>query len=185
MAVMTLEQCKALIRLQNDPSLSIVGGVTLTSDIITPIDTIGLRVGNKLSGSAIASSAAIAEITNETTLRMTASAIMTDASAAITVYDRGNEYDDLIALYIPVVEDYIKTYCNTDFLDADGVEVWPDMVVATAAKMVWFEIGNANQTTTLGMKSESIGKYSYTTGETSYPEHIISKLKMYRRPRII
>ena len=84
-----------------------------------------------------------------------------------------------IDLFLPVVEDYIKTYTGRDFS-----LTWPPALKVVAAKMIVWDIDSFNGK--LGMKSESIGSYNYSANaDKGYPEEILLSLNQYRKIKAV
>ncbi len=77
----------------------------------------------------------------------------------------GNQKDNAIVELIPLVEDWIKGYCNDDF-----VEIPPGYELI-AIKMIEF---NLNQKS--GVESESLSRHSVTFS-TEYPSSITKGLR--------
>ena len=68
-----------------------------------------------------------------------------------------------------------------------GLVVWPTGLEMIAANMVAFDVYSRSNN---GLKSESIGTYSYTTDEVdvngiAYPASVISGLMVYKVPRFV
>lgn len=84
--------------------------------------------------------------------------------------------DDQIDMYIPIIEDDIKTYTNRDWGSDDFP--WPVGMKPCAAMMANYLFG----ATSAGLKSENIGTYSYTrdTATNGYPDMIYAMLKKWR-----
>jgi len=77
----------------------------------------------------------------------------------------GNQKDNAIAELIPLVEDWIKGYCNDDFVEP------PQGYELIAIKMIEF---NLNQKS--GVESESLSRHSVTFA-TEYPLSITKGLR--------
>lgn len=89
--------------------------------------------------------------------------------------DADTTKDILIEMLIPVVEDFIKTYCNDDF-DGD----FPEGLKLAAVKIIQYEL----QKLSPGISSESIGNYSVNySGE--YPKEITSMLNHFRKVKFL
>ena len=82
--------------------------------------------------------------------------------------------DDYINAVIPMIEGYIKDYCNNVFLDENETENYPEGLKLIAIKMIEY---NLNQS---GVQSEKLGDYSVTY-TTDYPDFIMRGLRRYRR----
>lgn len=83
--------------------------------------------------------------------------------------------DIQISAMIPVVEGYIKGYCNDDFLADDGSEAWPAGLKLVAADMIEFHM-----TTSPGITSQSLEGNSVSYA-TDYPETILKQLRRHRK----
>lgn len=86
---------------------------------------------------------------------------------------KGTNKDAAITELIPLVEDYIRNYCNDEFIDG-----FPLDYESIAIEMI------ANDLTKLpkqGIQSESLSRYSvqYIAGATSqrYPESVTRRLR--------
>lgn len=77
----------------------------------------------------------------------------------------GNQKDDAIIELIPLVEDWIKGYCNDDFTET------PQGYELIAIKMIEY---NLNQKS--GIESESLSRHSVTFS-TDYPSSITKGLR--------
>jgi hypothetical protein len=77
----------------------------------------------------------------------------------------GNQKDNAIVELIPLVEDWIKGYCNDDFTEV------PPGYELIAIKMIEF---NLNQKS--GIESESLSRHSVTFA-TEYPSSITKGLR--------
>jgi len=110
----------------------------------------------------------------------------TEAKAFLGITDTSK--DSIINILIPEIQGQIEEYCNTDFLDDNGVEVWPAGIKLTASKMIGFNITELSGAAgSIGMQSESQGGYSYTkaaTGNQDYPLSILSSLDKWRVARV-
>jgi hypothetical protein len=185
MAILTLEECKTLLGIQDDPDLVTTCEVTQDSDVITAIpDTTGIRAGNTVNTTGIID-ALVLSIPSGTSIKIDSSAPATDLSAPLTISNRGSEYDELITLYIPIAEATIQEYCNDKFSKGFPLPLKP-----IAAKMVWQSINNQKNTSGV-VKAESIGRYSVTYASASEgisssvaPEGI-AILNLYKRMRFI
>ncbi len=76
--------------------------------------------------------------------------------------------DDYLIAMLPAVIEWVKGYCNNDF--SAGL---PDVVKVAIAKYIQFTLNEP------GMKSESLGDYSYTR-ESGVPKAITDMLTPYR-----
>jgi hypothetical protein len=97
--------------------------------------------------------------------------------------------DAVIDLLIPAVEeDYLKLRGVPFELDVDGDPVYPAGSVITAKLMLdWLLSAESGKVLSSGLKSESIGKYSFTAaeidGDSGYPRPIIGRIDRYARGR--
>lgn len=82
----------------------------------------------------------------------------------------GTNKDAAISELIPLVEDWIKGYCNNDYL-VDGVENYPFGYELIAIKMIEY---NLNQKS--GVSAESLSRHSVTFTE-DYPKSITKGLR--------
>lgn len=91
--------------------------------------------------------------------------------------------DTLITALIPAIEaDYLKIRNYAFDLDDDGVTIiYPDGSDYTASLMIGYAL-NKNNT---GMKSESLGDYSYTKQDLigEYPAEISKRIKTFINPK--
>lgn len=100
----------------------------------------------------------------------------------------GSTYDNLIDMFIPTVEADFLRIRNTewDYDSNDDID-YPDNAEFIAAQMIAYLIKNtALSGGYSGMKSESIGSYSYTRGgkedfDNGYPRYIVDKIERYVR----
>jgi hypothetical protein len=87
--------------------------------------------------------------------------------------------DSYITAMIPIVEDFVKRYCNDDFLAEDGVtSAFPagiklPVVQLIKASMVY-----------KGVAGESIGDYSVSFFST-IPQSILIGLKPYKKLKFV
>lgn len=89
--------------------------------------------------------------------------------------------DEYLAAALPLLVEYVKSYCNQTFLVLDEEtgeesEVLPGGVKFAIAKMAEYNMANVTETST------TVGAYSvtYTTG-SEYPKSITKLLRPYRR----
>jgi len=86
-------------------------------------------------------------------------------------------YDQKILIYLPIIENYIKTYCNNRFEDG-----FPEGLKLVFIDMIKFRFNQESTDTSL--KAEKIGNITKTF-DSSYPVQIVSALDAYRNVRFI
>jgi len=103
-------------------------------------------------------------------------AVITQAEVKTILGITDTSRDNQIDLYIPIIEDDIKTYTNRDW--GSAAFPWPVGMKPCAAAMINYLFGVASA----GLKSENIGTYSYTrdTASNGYPDMIYALLKKWR-----
>ena len=92
------------------------------------------------------------------------------------------ERDVVISMLIPLVEQAYLEIRNRAFETDEntGAIIYPAGSELTAIEMIGYELGKRGRTT--GMKSESLGDYSYTKDDPSgggYPVSIIQKIRRF------
>lgn len=78
---------------------------------------------------------------------------------------------------IEQIKDWVKDYCNNDFLDEDGNEDLPagvDLFLDRAVKHFSKEAG---------LKSETLGDHSVSFDPAELPDKLLDMLTPYRRVR--
>jgi hypothetical protein len=191
MAIITLEEYKKIMNISDLPDIITTGGLTTDSDIVDSIpDTSGMKTGDIIIALGVPDGSKIVSVDSSSAITIDASSAVTDASAAITITGRGSDQDEMITFYIPIVEDTVKEYCNNDFKDSTGAEVYPAALKPVAAQMIYKFITGIKQQGG-AVKSESWSRYSvtYATGAESgasgsAPEGT-SLLNLYRKVRFI
>ena len=105
---------------------------------------------------------------------------LTEAKTLLQITDTSK--DALITMLIPIIESDIKEYCNQQFEDAPTEPSWEAWMKLPASKMIGYQI----EATTIGMKSESQGGYSYTKEDLAggYPIGIMHSFDKVRMTRV-
>jgi hypothetical protein len=89
----------------------------------------------------------------------------------------GTNKDTAITELIPLVEDWIKGYCNDDFL-VDGAEKFPSDYESIAIEMI---ANDLNKLAKSGVQSEGLSRYNvqYVAGVTAqrYPQSVTRRLR--------
>lgn len=187
MAIVTVAEVKQYLNISDLPNLTLTGDTTSTGIIITNISTIGLKPGDTITGTPITTSTGvtITSIISPTSLQISQPAIATSTGAILTISNRNSMYDTMIALYEPVVEEYILQYTNNTFKDSTGTVVYPATIKQVASKMIWLHINSA-KSGSFGVKSESLGNHSVTYSDTTdFGADILNTLKQYRKIRVL
>lgn len=89
--------------------------------------------------------------------------------------------DEYLAAALPLLVEYVKSYCNQTFLVLDEEtgeesEVLPGGLKFAIAKMAEYNMANVTE------KSTTVGAYSTTlVAGTEYPKSIMKLLRPYRR----
>lgn len=83
----------------------------------------------------------------------------------------GTNKDTVITELIPLVEDWIKGYCNNEYKTVDDKDAFPPGYELIAIKMIEY---NLNQKS--GVSAESLSRHSVTFTE-DYPKSITKGLK--------
>jgi hypothetical protein len=97
--------------------------------------------------------------------------------------------DAMIDLLIPAVEDdYLNLRGSSFDVNEEGQVVYPFGSVLTAKLMLdWLLSPESGKALSGGMKSETIGKYTYSLqeidAESGYPKAIIGRIKQFARGR--
>lgn len=90
----------------------------------------------------------------------------------------GTNKDTTITELIPLVEDWIKGYCNNDFKTEEGVDNFPADYESIAIEMI---ANDLNKLSKSGVQSESLGRYDvqYVAGVTAqrYPQSVTRRLR--------
>jgi hypothetical protein len=109
-------------------------------------------------------------------------AIITRAEVKGFLQIKDSSKDDLIDALIPEIQGDIVAYCNNSFMDSNGADAWPVGIKIPAAMMVGYTMTEMAGGTSVGLKSESQGDYSYTKDTTTgaYPDSILKKLDKWR-----
>jgi len=92
----------------------------------------------------------------------------------------GTTYDERIDMLIPIVEADYLLIRNAAFDTHDNEELnYPDDSQVTSSLMIGFHLNNKPD----GMKSETIGSYSYTKEEITdgYPKSIARRIKRFHK----
>jgi len=84
-------------------------------------------------------------------------AVITRNEVKLLLNIRDHERDNIIDLLIPITEMYIKNYCGNEFLDYDGVEVFPIDLKLPASKII-----NSYMNNNGNIQKEQIGDVSIT-----------------------
>lgn len=104
-------------------------------------------------------------------------AIITKEEAKLLLQITDTSKDLTIELLIPIVEDFVKTYCGTDFTDAQGKEDFPIGIKLPTAQLIGFNLQKQNMQ---GVKSESLADHSISfDGTNGYPKSMLAGLDMY------
>lgn len=86
--------------------------------------------------------------------------------------------DDLIEAMIPIVEDFVKRYCNDEFTDGEGVTSFPGGLKLPAAQLIGYQLEFK------GVAQESIGDYSVSYF-ANIPDGVKAMLKPYKKLRFV
>jgi hypothetical protein len=98
--------------------------------------------------------------------------------------------DSMIDLLIPVVEEDFLTIRGVPFeVDDQNQVIYPRGAMLTAKLMLdWLLSPESGKALSGGMKTETIGKYSYSLQEldevSGYPKAIIGRIEKYVRGRV-
>lgn len=84
--------------------------------------------------------------------------------------------DSFIELNIPIIEDFIKTYCKDDYVDG-----FPVGLKQVGAQMINYNM----QKPTANLDSEKIGDSYQVTFNKEYPQYILKQLSVYAKIRIL
>jgi hypothetical protein len=87
----------------------------------------------------------------------------------------GSAYDQAINGLIPLVSDYIVTYCRV----SDSFAESNPGLRLVAAQLIKFQLGKISNVT-----AESIGDYSVSYSN-NYPDYLLDMLNVYRQPNFI
>ena len=191
MALLTRQEVIDILQLSSLDNLTLTGSLTSGSAVVA-IDTTSIKAGDMISNAAIPAGTLVQSIDSPLQLTMDDNATADDASASIIISDRGTQYDAMIDYYIPIVEEFIKQYCNNQFVDDAGSEDWPDSLKLPAAQMVYKNITSSKDIAGGSVQSETFGRYSVTyasgletSGNVAYPQQILAMLNMYRYLRVV
>ncbi|MDP7981032.1 head-tail connector protein [Bacillus multifaciens] len=86
----------------------------------------------------------------------------------------GNEQDDLIDIFIPIVDSFIRRYTGNDFEHG-----YPPDYEIIAVRLVGYHLFATDEDKQDGVKNERLGSYnvSYATDEEQYPKHLLKGLR--------
>lgn len=99
----------------------------------------------------------------------------TEAKALLQIFDGSK--DTAIDALIPIVEDFVKTYCASDFIDVNGDEDFPLGIKLPVAQMIGYNLQRQNMQ---GVKSESLGDHSISFDTTAgYPKTLLDGLDLF------
>lgn len=87
--------------------------------------------------------------------------------------------DGFIEQIIPIVEDFVKKFCNDDFLDDEGEEAWPVGIKLPVFKLIAYEMENA-----AGAQSEKLGDMTTSYG-SGYPKALKEAFAPWRKVRFM
>jgi hypothetical protein len=82
-----------------------------------------------------------------------------------------SSFDEVITNLIPIVEDYMKGYCNDDFLDDEGKVSYPKGYEFIAIRIIQYVLNNK-----AGLNSEGIDVYN-SVFSTDFPADVLRGLK--------
>jgi hypothetical protein len=92
-------------------------------------------------------------------------------------------YDDLLDVIIEDVCEYIKEYCNNDFVNVEsGITEYPLSLNRVVVEMIKY---NLFRKTDITLQSKTIGdlseSYKTETVDNEYPESVLRSLNRYRK----
>lgn len=110
-------------------------------------------------------------------------AVITLAEAKTLLQITDTTKDALITALIPIIEDEIREYTNQEWTDAPDTPIWQNWMKLPVSRMIGF---NLNKNAGNGLRSESIGTYSYTKAAMSgsYPTEIMNAFDKVKVARI-
>jgi len=97
-------------------------------------------------------------------------AVITQAEVKTLLQITDSTYDALITALIPIVEDYVKNYCNNEFTDG-----YPVGLKGIVAKIIYHNIFNKD------------GVLKFKRGQVSveYPDNIYKQLDAYKAMKVV
>jgi hypothetical protein len=95
-----------------------------------------------------------------------------EVKSLLQLKDSDETYDMFLSTILPQLEEFVCTYTNQAFLNADGVVELPKGLIPIVAKMAQFDIRDV----TVAQQSASDFRTVYVT---SYPAHILVMLDKY------
>lgn len=92
---------------------------------------------------------------------------------------QGSQDDSYLEAVIPLAEEYVKSYCNQDFIDPEtGEPKYPGSVKLAIAKLCQLYMKDS------GVQSESLARHSVTYSNTPPPD-VMALLRVHRRPKFV
>ncbi|ABS23173.1 head-tail connector protein [Bacillus cytotoxicus] len=87
---------------------------------------------------------------------------------------KNDEQDDLIELFIPMVDSFIRRYTGNDFENG-----YPADYEIIAIRLVGYHLFSTDEDKQDGVKSERLGSHNvtYATDEEQYPKHLLKGLR--------
>ncbi|ADY20363.1 head-tail connector protein [Bacillus paranthracis] len=100
--------------------------------------------------------------------------ITTKENVKKTLRIKDDKQDDLIEMFIPMVDSFIRRHTGNDFKHG-----YPPDYEIIAIRLVAYHLFSTDEDKQEGVKSERLGSHSvtYETDEEQYPKHLIKGLR--------
>jgi hypothetical protein len=104
---------------------------------------------------------------------------VSEVKTLLLIPANNTKYDDYLTTLIPMVESFVKQYCNRDFLNADTGELdYPDGLKIVMAQLIRYHI-KENQTQLEGFRGNNNMMLPL------YPPDLLTALNQWRRIRYV